>query len=147
MSQTNKIWPWQVQHRCWRNNHQSTYQYRCTTPCTTHFPGEWYPNKWFQCDATLMILSQDGLQGERQGDVKWKVASCIIITWSSLFDISNRHLIGHLWEKESFVSSRILLIFCVLHINGLVQQRRNCSALAMELWLSCTKPSIWYPII
>ena len=28
------------------------------------------------------------------------------------------------------------------HIDGLVQKRRNSSALAMELRLSCTKPSI-----
>ena len=31
-----------------------------------------------------------------------------------------------------------------LHIDGLVQGRRNSSALAMELRLSCTNPSIWY---
>ena len=30
----------------------------------------------------------------------------------------------------------------VLHIDGLVQERRNSSALAMELRLSCTSPSI-----
>ena len=28
------------------------------------------------------------------------------------------------------------------HFDGLVQERRNSSALAMELHLSCTKPSI-----
>ena len=30
------------------------------------------------------------------------------------------------------------------YINGLVQERRNSSALAMELRLSCINPSIWY---
>ena len=30
-----------------------------------------------------------------------------------------------------------------IYINGLVQERRNSSALAMELRLSCTNPSIW----
>ena len=30
------------------------------------------------------------------------------------------------------------------YIDGLAQERRNSSALAMELRLSCTKPSIWY---
>ena len=30
-------------------------------------------------------------------------------------------------------------------INGLVQERCSCSALAMELRLSCTKPSIYEP--
>ena len=29
------------------------------------------------------------------------------------------------------------------HIDGLVQERCNSSALAMELWLSCTNPSIY----
>ena len=31
------------------------------------------------------------------------------------------------------------------YIGGLVQERRNSSALAMELRLSCTNPSIWRP--
>ena len=30
------------------------------------------------------------------------------------------------------------------HIDGLMQERRNSSALAMELLLSCTNPSIWW---
>ena len=30
------------------------------------------------------------------------------------------------------------------YIDGLVQEKRNSSALAMELRLSCTNPSIWY---
>ena len=29
------------------------------------------------------------------------------------------------------------------NLDGLVQERRNSSALAMELCLSCTNPSIW----
>ena len=29
-------------------------------------------------------------------------------------------------------------------IHGLVQERRNSSALAIELRLSCTNPSTWY---
>ena len=29
------------------------------------------------------------------------------------------------------------------HLDGFMQERRNSSALAMELWLSCTKSSIW----
>ena len=33
--------------------------------------------------------------------------------------------------------------FCIFHIDGLVQERRNSSALAMGLRLSCTNPSIW----
>ena len=30
-----------------------------------------------------------------------------------------------------------------MHIDGLVQERRNSSALAMELRLACTNPSIY----
>ena len=30
------------------------------------------------------------------------------------------------------------------HIDGLVQEKRNFSALAVELRLSCINPSIWY---
>ena len=30
-----------------------------------------------------------------------------------------------------------------LYFDGLVQERRNSSVLAMELRLSCTNPSIW----
>ena len=33
-----------------------------------------------------------------------------------------------------------------MHIDGLVQERRNSSALAMELRLSCTNPSIWHQL-
>ena len=33
------------------------------------------------------------------------------------------------------------------YINGLVQERRNSSALAMELYLSCTNPLIYYTLI
>ena len=32
----------------------------------------------------------------------------------------------------------------ILHFDGLVQERRNSSALAMELRLSCTNPAIYY---
>ena len=30
------------------------------------------------------------------------------------------------------------------HLDGLVQERRNCIANAMELRLSCTNPSVWF---
>ena len=32
----------------------------------------------------------------------------------------------------------------IFHIDGLVQERRNSTANALELRLSCTNPSIWY---
>ena len=34
-----------------------------------------------------------------------------------------------------------------VHIDGLVQERHNSSALAMELCLSCTNPSIWRHLV
>ena len=34
------------------------------------------------------------------------------------------------------------LYMCIAYIDGLVQERRNSSALAIELGLSCTNPSI-----
>ena len=32
-------------------------------------------------------------------------------------------------------------VYAIYHVDGLVQERRNCNALAMELRLSCTNPS------
>ena len=41
------------------------------------------------------------------------------------------------------MTSHYLQLGCpVVHIDGLVQERRNSSALAMELGLSCINPSI-----
>ena len=43
------------------------------------------------------------------------------------------------------LSSRCQVITCTnAHFDGLVQKRRNSSALAMELHLSCTNPSIYW---
>ena len=41
------------------------------------------------------------------------------------------------WTSDMFTTGS------TLYIDGLVQERRNSSALAMELCLSCTNPSIW----
>ena len=35
---------------------------------------------------------------------------------------------------------------CILHFDGLVQERCNSTVLAMELCLSCINPSIWYTV-
>ena len=43
------------------------------------------------------------------------------------------------WPKEIAGGD----IHCICYINGLVQGRRNSNALALELRLSCTNPSIW----
>ena len=37
----------------------------------------------------------------------------------------------------------VQMIIYSIYINGLVRKRRNSSALAMELRLSCTNPSIY----
>ena len=50
------------------------------------------------------------------------------------------------WPAESKSASLVngFLQSCLVnHIEGLVQEKRNSSALAMELRLSCTKPSIY----
>ena len=55
-------------------------------------------------------------------------------------------IIARPWEpKQSVTLVHTSFPLCIhVYINGLVQERRNSSALAMELRLSCTNPSIWY---
>ena len=57
---------------------------------------------------------------------------------STVFDLCSQHL--PLSLRQSVVAN-CLADFKVNYINGLVQERRNSSALAMELRLSCTNPS------
>ena len=54
------------------------------------------------------------------------------ISWVGL---QKRHEYHHLTGKPGLLQW--------YHIDGLVQERRNSSALAMELRLSCTNPSTW----
>ena len=49
---------------------------------------------------------------------------------------------GNKDRKELFL--RVTLRTGMFNIDGLVQERRNSSALAMELRLSCTNSSIWF---
>ena len=56
---------------------------------------------------------------------------------------------GQQWAGSSLNDGALLLANTVYyrsrnHCHGLVQERRNSSALAMELRLSCTKPSIFF---
>ena len=37
-----------------------------------------------------------------------------------------------------------IVIVALFYIDGLVQERRNSIAKALELRLSCTNPSMWY---
>ena len=48
------------------------------------------------------------------------------------------------WTKTIWISvvSHTVLIFYLPHIDGLMQKRRNSSANALELRLSCTNPSL-----
>ena len=56
---------------------------------------------------------------------------------------------SEIWNKfmkkiEPVTQSKYIISFCSLcYIDGLVQERRNSSALAMELRMSCTNPSIY----
>ena len=52
------------------------------------------------------------------------------------------HLLAQWWP----CLSGIYIYMYGLYIGALVQERRNSSALAMGLRLSCTNPSIWYNI-
>ena len=46
------------------------------------------------------------------------------------------------YEPENLLSEEQM--DALIHVDGLVQERRNFSALAMKLRLSCIKPSLWY---
>ena len=50
--------------------------------------------------------------------------------------VSFRELNSMIWISKNYRLE-------IFHIDGLVQERRNSSALAMELRLSCTNPSIY----
>ena len=46
------------------------------------------------------------------------------------------------YKHKSYINV-LTLLSCQHEINGLMQERRNSCALAMELRLSCTNPLIW----
>ena len=46
-------------------------------------------------------------------------------------------------QRICYETEPVLSVFVIEHIDGLVQERRNSSVLAMELPLSCTNPSTW----
>ena len=60
-----------------------------------------------------------------------------------LINISYHDLDGKPSEdKKIYISLKMVRPAVQLHFDGLAQERRNSSALAMELWLSCANPSI-----
>ena len=50
--------------------------------------------------------------------------------------------VSGLWVTPKYTV--LLLLEFAYHFDGSVQERRNSSALAMELHLSCSNPLIWY---
>ena len=59
---------------------------------------------------------------------------------------THTHTHTHWWCMYSSVACRTQVNLVCVHIDGLLQERRNSSALAMELRLSCTNPSIYWLI-
>ena len=62
---------------------------------------------------------------------------------SATLNVASRH--AAMCQTESLGKLvRVVTVGSNAHINGLVQERRNPSALTMELYLSCTNPSICF---
>ena len=84
--------------------------------------------------------------------VRSMVTSMLCWRWLNRMQSSSvpRRLAEGVWKREgmsSWAASRLVGSYMQSrivswHIDGLVQERRNPSALAMELRLSCTNPSI-----
>ena len=69
--------------------------------------------------------------------IKNIIEICASTIWLSKEQATN-HCLNHWWPSS------------LTHIDGLVQERRNSSTLAMVLRLSCTNPSIcviWYGLV
>ena len=47
------------------------------------------------------------------------------------------------WDVEMYVLKCTKVFISSFHIDGFVQERRKSIANALELRISCTKPSIW----
>ena len=62
------------------------------------------------------------------------------INHSQRYNVSNHYIFPALLYSELNPEQNIWRD----DLDELVQERRNSSALAMELRLSCTNPSIWY---
>ena len=54
--------------------------------------------------------------------------------------------LNHVSKRGSWSMFYLSNCVAIFNIDGLVQERRNSRALAMELRLSCTNPSIWFYI-
>ena len=89
----------------------------------------WYETKWFKFEMHFH---------------EWKkIKFQIKLHWNSfLIDDRSPLFAGSGLMLNSFQATMISLI--IHYLNGLVQERLNSSALAVELRLSCTNPSISY---
>ena len=95
------------------------------------------PRLTCRCDWSSFRASSPGIQ---DGEGKLQIDSILRWCWAE-------KLVSFLHPKLYIAESTKILpwfgprIFHIVHIDGLVQERRNSSALAMELWLSCNNPS------
>ena len=71
-------------------------------------------------------------------DLYWRFDSRYVI------DIISQTTIGHWTAAENKKNTPTVLLYAIYHIDGLMQERCNSSALAMELRLTCIKPSICF---
>ena len=65
-----------------------------------------------------------------------------VVNLNQMLNVAYYRIAGDLISHDSYVTS----LYCTHYIDGLVQERRNSIALAMELRLSCTNPSICWVI-
>ena len=63
-----------------------------------------------------------------------------MISFSRQFAKSSPHTMQ--FSRDNWNNTAVCVYTHNIYIDGLVQERRNSSALAMELRLSCTNPSI-----
>ena len=75
-----------------------------------------------------------------------------LLAFCSLMNSSCFHMMRCGYACVDAASTEAAYFECPLevihrYVDGLVQERRNSSALAMELRLSCAKPSIWWKAV
>ena len=93
---------------------------------------------------TIDTIAVDDL--EMQGSMA--SAALLVITWFWNIPVSvpkrltAQYITKIIWHG----TKKYICEYVILHIDGLVRERCNSSALAMELRLSCTKPSIYCEI-
>ena len=113
-------------------------------------PGPWFNIKmssyqlWkYHCGDKTVVRSSYLHNGISYTGKMWS------LYWTSPLDVVVTHACKLILSSHSCITCPALTL-CMLHcfekcrnIDGLVQERRSSSALAMELRLSCTNPSIY----